>query len=76
MVEWIERMKRAIDETYPSQKWRDRFHSIVDRMVEAGNSEGETARRVWLHIKFVHWLYPDIPFNTVEDRKEAEWNDG
>lgn len=42
-MKWVGEMKRAVDETYPEQKWRDYFHGVIDQMVAGGAKKGETA---------------------------------
>lgn len=65
-MEWIGKMKEAINATYLDEKWRDYFHNIVDRAVERGASERETARKVWLAMNVIHATVPGIRFNTKE----------
>jgi len=68
-MEWVDQMKQKIDETYPEEKWRKYFYSIVDSSVKYGLTKRETARRVLWHMNVIHALFPDIKFNKV--KKEA-----
>lgn len=74
-MEWIGKMKEAINATYLDEKWRDYFHNIVDRAVERGASERETARKVWLAMNVIHRRRHEFQ-SWKEDREQwKEMND-